>query len=353
LEDSAFILYRKVICGDRDAAQVLEALSTRHSNLICKGYFALLLHWSRIYAVIRKDIPRANQYAREFLDSLKDRGITVTNTNEMSRLSFHEKYLVGRMLYEGIGILVACPLTGISLVLNAAQSNHPEALYYLGNNYQSNFEEKEKAWTREYLELAAKEFNHPQAQCALGTHYLNGTLFEQNVEIALGYYQQAADQGYALAQYLLANYYETISNFDEAMRLWILAAEQGYTDAIFVLGDQYFHTQRVYNLAEGLRWYRRNVELGDIEVIHADIFILKNGHCGLTPDPKELERLLKIKGHDYQLTESSPSKIAMANIHQYQVMSRKFGLPRFKETTIDSASLDYGQLLAHLHRSSR
>jgi hypothetical protein len=138
LEDSAFILYRKVICGDRDAAQVLEALSTRHSNLICKGYFALLLHWSRIYAVIRKDIPRANQYAREFLDSLKDRGITVTNTNEMSRLSFHEKYLVGRMLYEGIGILKQ-PLSGISLVLNAAQSNHPEALYYLGNNSPSNF----------------------------------------------------------------------------------------------------------------------------------------------------------------------------------------------------------------------
>jgi TPR repeat protein len=335
--DSLILLYQTTICGNQESAKLLEGLSD--SNIgHSKGYFALLLHWTEIYAVLRKDIPRANLLASEYLDIIKARGIRITDPKETEQLSFHEKFLVGRMLYDGIGTSKDT-FAGYHLLVASADDGHPEALYRIGSHIQTEFgdlvESVERA--RGYLRSVVENFSHPQGTSMMARYLvMDGATarcyFDQNVEVGLAMYHHAADQGYALAQTELANYYERKNyNMDEAMRLWLLAAEQGFTEAIIALGNQYFHTRRVLDLSEGLRWYRRSVELGDLEIIRVYHFIVERGYCNVSKNPRLLKRLSKMLPKEKLVLDLSiPSHRAMNNIYEFQEMSN-YGYPRFKD----------------------
>jgi TPR repeat protein len=335
LSECGSMLYQKIMSGSHDAVKLLEALSSHPNYLHCKGYLVMLLYSSRIFAVIPRDIPRAHQLAREFLETIKNKGITVSDPNQMSRLSVHERYLAGRMLYEGLGTSED-PRPGFKMIMSAAIELHPHAMVFQGTNYPKNSKNKlihEQAKVQ--LELAAEQMDHPEAYCALGTYYMTGdSLYPQNTEIAVSFYRHAATAGLAEAQHLLAKYYESISNFDEAMRLWLLAAEQGYTDAIIALCYQYFHTQRAYDLCEGLRWFRRSVELGDPEVIQVYSFIVESGYCEVPKDPVEVERLsemirnAKMNGERALGRNRSPV-LAWFNLLRDQEMSKTTRSSRF------------------------
>ena len=50
----------------------------------------------------------------------------------------------------------------------------------------------------------------------------------------------AAKAGYALAQHDVANLYARQENFDEAVKWWKTAGDQGYPDALYSLSGSYF-----------------------------------------------------------------------------------------------------------------
>lgn len=53
--------------------------------------------------------------------------------------------------------------------------------------------------------------------------------------------QQAAENGYASAQYKLADYYFKQNNYDSAFKWMALLAESGYADAFYPLAIYYEH----------------------------------------------------------------------------------------------------------------
>ena len=104
-----------------------------------------------------------------------------------------------------------------------------------------------------------------------GWCYANGRGVIQNDEKAVEWYQKAAEQEHAIAQYDLSWMYQhgrgVSPNSSEAFKWCRKAAEQGYADAQNTLGwrFQYVRGVNVQNYVEAIRWYRKAAEQG-----HAD-----------------------------------------------------------------------------------
>ena len=89
---------------------------------------------------------------------------------------------------------------------------------------------------------------------------------KDNVKAA-GWYQKAAEQGYALGERNLGNCYYwgkgRLRNYEEAMKWYRKAAEQGNADAQYRLGDCYYFALGVKgDLQEAVKWYQKAAELG-------------------------------------------------------------------------------------------
>ena len=78
-------------------------------------------------------------------------------------------------------------------------------------------------------------------------------------------YQEAAEQGYANAQYNLgicyANGRGVPKNYEEAAKWYRLSAEQGYINAQYNLGVMYDNGQGVeQSYSKAVEWYRKAAE---------------------------------------------------------------------------------------------
>jgi TPR repeat protein len=95
---------------------------------------------------------------------------------------------------------------------------------------------------REWFQLAAEE-GYASAQYYLGQMYRNGRGVPQDDKAAMKWYTLAAKQGYADAQYNLGVMYEKgrgVSQDDKTAVKWYkLAAERGDADAQYNLGVMY------------------------------------------------------------------------------------------------------------------
>lgn len=114
------------------------------------------------------------------------------------------------------------------------------------------------------------------AQWVLGTKYYSGNgVMKDNVE-AVKWMLKAAEQGYDQAQYKLGlDYYmkgleakkddlSPDSNFKAAMNWFHKAADQGYIAAQLKLGEMYQVGKGApVNCEEAARWFRKAAELGD------------------------------------------------------------------------------------------
>ncbi len=106
------------------------------------------------------------------------------------------------------------------------------------------------------------------AQDNLGLLYLQGEDgMQKNQSEAVKWFQQSAEQGYALAQNHLGYCYAEATgisrNYEEAVKWWIKAANQGNTDAEFNLGQNYYDGLGVEkNLNESVKWFRAAAEKG-------------------------------------------------------------------------------------------
>ena len=91
---------------------------------------------------------------------------------------------------------------------------------------------------------------------------------EQNYEEAVKWYRKAAEQGLAEAQNSLGDCYyngDGVSeDEEEAVKWYRKAAEQGLAEAQNSLGDCYYNGDGVSkNYEEGVKWYRKAAEQGD------------------------------------------------------------------------------------------
>ncbi len=113
------------------------------------------------------------------------------------------------------------------------------------------------------------------AECYIcGWRYANGRGVIQDDEKAVEWYQKAAEQGHAIAQYDLSWMYQhgrgVSPNSSEALKWCRKAAEQGYADAQNTLGwrFQYVRGVNVQNYDEAIRWYRTAAEQGHADAQH-------------------------------------------------------------------------------------
>ena len=91
--------------------------------------------------------------------------------------------------------------------------------------------QREMDKVRDLYEQAAEQ-GHAMAQYNLGVMYANGQGVAQNYTTAVKFYEQAAEQGYAMAQYNLGVMYGqghgVAQNYTTAAQLYERAAEQGH-----------------------------------------------------------------------------------------------------------------------------
>ncbi len=120
---------------------------------------------------------------------------------------------------------------------------------------------------------AAAEKGDAEAQYKLGERYLTGTGVKRDPQEALKWYQKAAEQGYAPAQFRLSGRLLAKGDQQEAVKWLRKAAEQEYANAQYALGLCYVYGWGVKkDPQEAATWYKKAVagfrkaaEQGDAE----------------------------------------------------------------------------------------
>lgn len=128
-----------------------------------------------------------------------------------------------------------------------ADKGDAEAQYHVGMMYNNGIGTQQDprqafAWFQK-----ATASNDPLGAYKLGCYYdgqFAGVVASDSNE-ALKYKLIAAKAGYALAQNDVAVHYAKQENFEEALKWWKMAGDQGYPDALFSLA-------RVYGAGQGV-----------------------------------------------------------------------------------------------------
>lgn len=163
--------------------------------------------------------------------------------------------------------------------LGAACRGHAEAQYYVGELLH-----KEKNFTQAIKWYKKAEAQGIEAQCEiglcyeelknyeecviwyaqavklgeaaalnnLGHCYYDGLGVDKDLDKAFHLFKAAADQGLAVAQYNLGNWYTVAKNSSAAIEWYLAAADQGYAKAQYELGMGCFKSR---NYKEAFKWF--------------------------------------------------------------------------------------------------
>ena len=107
-----------------------------------------------------------------------------------------------------------------------------------------------------------------EAQTYIGVMYAKGQWIEKNYKQAVWWYQKAAEQDYAVAQFNLGVRYDqggegVLLNDKEAVKWYRKAANQGFAKAQYNLGVMYDEGEGVLlNDKEAVKWYRKAANQG-------------------------------------------------------------------------------------------
>lgn len=109
--------------------------------------------------------------------------------------------------------------------------------------------------------------------------YANGEGVQQNYNEALKWYKKAADQGNIDAQYYIGMMSERMQNYSDAVIWYRKAAEQGHTFAQSNLAVLYFNGQGVkQDFSEAEKLWRMAAAKGDKDALHnLNVLITKRG----------------------------------------------------------------------------
>ena len=138
----------------------------------------------------------------------------------------------------------AATLNGLVALANKGDA---EAQYHVGMMYNNGIgTERDLRRAFEWFQKSAAS-NDPLGAYKLGCYYdrQGAGIVSFDAAEALKYKLVAAQAGYALAQNDVAVHYAKQENFEEALKWWKMAGDQGYPDALFSLA-------RVYGAGQGV-----------------------------------------------------------------------------------------------------
>ena len=198
--------------------------------------------------------------------------------NKITQCDFKNIYFDSDLSYADA--LNACNggnLTTTNATSNTSIINEPQTTYEILQLAKGYYENKDYSGAFYWYQKAADQGN-AIAQFILGFMYERNlvvpkeklnivasmTLQSPNAIKALYWYQKAAEQGYAEAQFNLGGMYRGAQNYKEAIYWYQKAADQGYAEAQYGLGLMYSQGQGVpqdYNKA--VYWYQKAADQGD------------------------------------------------------------------------------------------
>jgi hypothetical protein len=193
---------------------------------------------------------------------------------------------LGVMLINGLGVAEADADQATELWKKAARLGDPEAMALMAATLRAQGEAGSDAEALKWFRQAAQK-GHARAQYQLGELLSRGWGAPTNVAQARTWWLKAAQQGVAEAYTALgASYQEQDST--QALRYTRLGAEGGHPQAMGVLGQALLLNEQPGDDAEGWRWLRRAVGLGD-----RDAFVvlgkLLTGQCPHEPGHYHLD----------------------------------------------------------------
>ena len=151
----------------------------------------------------------------------------------------------------------------------AAENGNSEAQFKLGDSVafkkSLSLSKVESAMSIDLLTKAAKQ-GHIEAQISLGYRYYYSDGVDKNIDLAVKWWQKAAEQDSIDAQYILGYHYDDGSgkNIDLAVKWYRKAAEKGDDDAQAALGACYEYGEGVEkNIKTARAWYEKAVAQGN------------------------------------------------------------------------------------------
>ncbi|MDE7413285.1 MAG: sel1 repeat family protein [Muribaculaceae bacterium] len=141
------------------------------------------------------------------------------------------------------------------------------------------------------LELFRKIDGDKEAQYYIGVMYAIGYGVTKDYQEALKWYRKAAEQGFAEAMCNLGVTYQNgdgvAKDYKEAVKWYRKAAEQGNARAPYNLGVMYYYGLGVtQDYQEAVKWYRKAAELGNASAQYNLGIMYENGY-GVTKDQQE------------------------------------------------------------------
>ena len=112
-----------------------------------------------------------------------------------------------------------------------------------------------------FLYYLNKEDKNSKDMTTIGSCYLHGLGTEKNNEKSFYWYNIAAKQGNALAQFKLGVYHEKNKNYKEVLHWYNLSAMQGNHNALLNIGCYYDNIEKDYEKA--VEWYTLSANKGN------------------------------------------------------------------------------------------
>ena len=220
---------------------------------------ALAMQW------YRKAAEAGQAQAMYLLGVLSEMGNADTPPMEKDALQWYQKaadagnaeaqYALGRFYENGLGGLQKNMTRAVKLYKQAAEQNNLDALITLGE-YYSNGQNADQSKADEYYEKAA-EFCGPEKCYEIGLAMESEGREEKRYMV---WYQKAADNGYAPAQYKVGAYQEEHGTRAKMLEYYQKAADSGYAPAQYRMGLQYECEGGVRNLQTAKEEYQKAAE---------------------------------------------------------------------------------------------
>ena len=175
---------------------------------------------------------------------------------------------------------------------NSRVANSAISLAFMYKKGEGIVKDKKKAIN--YFMIAAEEGN-VQAQRIISKEYILGEVLKKDYELARIWLEKAANTGDAKSQTTLGKFY--LSNFgnnDEkkAFEMFEKAAEQGYTEAEYLLGTCYLNQNFIKKDIElALLWFDKAAKKGHIKSMY-NIGLIYMGNYGMIRNPEKGIRYL-------------------------------------------------------------
>lgn len=153
----------------------------------------------------------------------------------------------------------------------AANTGDAKSQTMLGKFYLSNFGYNDEKKAFEMFEKAAEQ-EYTEAEYLLGTCYLDQIFIEKNILLALLWFDKAAKKGHIKSMYNIGVIYMgnhgTVRDTEKGINYLIMAADENFEDACFMLTQLYmngienYNDKDIYvNLKDALNYARKLVSM--------------------------------------------------------------------------------------------